>query len=72
MTKKKEEAYEKMPVLHLHAAGIDVGSREHFVAIGQDKMHVKSFGVYTVDLEALCQWLKGKANTMVALESTGT
>ena len=71
MTKKKEKHYEKMPVLNLHAAGIDVGSREHYVAIGQGKEHVKTFGVYTSDLEALCQWLISHEITTVAMESTG-
>ena len=51
MTKTKEQKYEQMPVLNEHAAGIDVGSREHYVAIGQGKEHVKRFGVYTSELE---------------------
>lgn len=72
MTKQKEKSFEKMPVLHLHAAGIDVGSREHYVAIGQGKEHVKKFGVYTSDLQALCQWLIACGITTVALESTGS
>lgn len=37
MTKSKEKIYQQMPVLNLHAAGIDVGSREHYVAVGQGK-----------------------------------
>jgi putative effector of murein hydrolase len=35
-----------MDIIHPHAAGIDVGSRSHFVAIGQAKEDVKEFGVY--------------------------
>ena len=72
MTKQKEKSFEKMPVLNLHAAGIDVGSREHYVAIGQGKEHVKKFGVYTSDLQALCLWLVALGITTVALESTGS
>ena len=72
MEKKKEKSFEKMPVLNAHAAGIDVGSREHYVAIGQGKEHVKKFGVYTKDLLELCQWLTAHGIKTVALESTGS
>ena len=40
---KKDEI--SMQVINPHAAGIDVGSREHFVAVGQRSEDVKSFGV---------------------------
>ena len=71
MDQKKEKSFEKMPVLNAQAAGIDVGSREHYVAVGQGKEHVKKFGVYTKDLLELCQWLRNHGITTVALESTG-
>lgn len=58
-------------VIHPHAAGIDVGSREHFVAIGQGLQDVKSFGVYAEDLSSLAQWLLDNKITTVAMESTG-
>lgn len=61
-----------MPVVNPHAAGIDVGSRSHFVAIGQRAEDVREFGVYSDDLESLCKWLKAEGVTAVALESTGT
>ncbi|MEQ9413031.1 MAG: IS110 family transposase [Cyclobacteriaceae bacterium] len=63
----------KMPltVVNPHAAGIDVGSRTHFVAIGQDQKDVKSFGVYAQDLTALAKWLIDNQVTSVAMESTG-
>ena len=72
MKKAKEKSFEKMPVLNAYAAGIDVGSREHYVAIGQGKEHVRKFGVYTEDLSELCKWLQSKGITTVALESTGS
>src|SRR5215210_7964287 len=62
----------KMPVVNLAAAGIDVGSRSHFVAIGQSKEDVRDFGVYTEDLHALCRHLVANGITTVALESTGS
>lgn len=64
--------FERMPILHAHAAGIDVGSRSHFVAVGQGKEDVKEFGVYTEDLHGLCQHLIAHHVTTVALESTGS
>lgn len=53
----KTDRFEKMPVVNSAAAGIDVGSRSHFVAIGQNKDDVKEFGVYTEDLHALSKHL---------------
>ena len=61
-----------MPIVNPNAAGIDVGSRSHFVAVGQGTDDVREFGVYSDDLQALCLWLKEKGVTAVALESTGT
>ena len=46
-----------MDVVNFNASGIDVGSRSHYVAIGQELEDVKEFGVYAEDLTALCQWL---------------
>jgi len=60
-----------MDVVNTNAAGIDVGSRSHFVAIGQELKDVKEFGVYAEDLSALCQWLVDSGVTTVAMESTG-
>ena len=60
-----------MEVVNAHSAGIDVGSRSHYVAIGQSPDAVKEFGCYTADLHELCKWLKSKGITSVALESTG-
>jgi transposase len=69
---KIKDRFEKMPVVHLHAAGIDVGSRSHFVAVGQNKGDVKEYGVYTADLHRLCQDLVKAGKATVALESTGS
>lgn len=69
---KAEYRFEKMPVVHLHAAGIDVGSKSHFVAIGQRKEDVKEYGVYTKDIHLLCKDLVNAGMTTVALESTGS
>ncbi len=61
-----------LEVVNPNAAGIDIGSRSHWVAIGQDAQDVKEFGVYSEDNEALCKWLLENKITTIAMESTGT
>lgn len=61
-----------MEIINPHAAGIDVGSRSHFVAVGQGKDDVKEFGVYNEDLQAIITWLLAHEIKSVAMESTGT
>lgn len=68
MQKKKV----KMDVINSHAAGIDIGSRSHFVAVGQGDEDVKEFGVYNEDLKAIAEWLSSHGVKTVAMESTGT
>jgi transposase len=53
------------------AAGIDVGSRSHWVSIGTSEGQTREYGVFTEDLHTLCQWLKSEGIRTVALESTG-
>lgn len=60
-----------MEVINPNAAGIDVGSKSHFVAVGQSLEDVKEFGVYAEDLVELCEWLLSYGITTVAMESTG-
>lgn len=67
--KKKKLALE---IINPHAAGIDVGSRSHYVAIGQGDEDVREFGVYAEDLRELTHWLIKNEVTTVAMESTGT
>ena len=61
-----------LDVVNPHAAGIDIGSRSHWVAVGQNAEDVKEFGVYSEDQKDLCEWLKHHKVTTVAMESTGT
>ncbi len=62
-------------LLHLnqHAAGIDIGSRSHFVAVpeGTNDQPVREFSTFTDDLERLAEWLISCGVTTVAMESTG-
>ena len=65
-----------MPVVHPHAAGIDVGSVEHWVCVPEDSVpegqeNVRAFGGFTVDLDKLVEWLLACGIKTVAIESTG-
>ena len=68
MTKRKKMELE---IINPNAGGIDVGSKSHFVAVGQSLEDVKEFGVYAEDLTNLCLHLKICGVTTVAMESTG-
>lgn len=61
-----------MEIVNPRAAGIDIGSRSHWVAIGQGPTDFKEFGVYNEDLFAIAQWLRESGIKTVAMESTGT
>ena len=56
-----------------NAAGIDIGSASHFVAVPPDRDAdpVREFPSFTVDLNALADWLKTCGVDTVAMESTG-
>ena len=58
---------------HPHAAGIDIGAREIYVAVpsGSCERSVRSFPTFTEDLHALRDWVKDCGVTTVAMESTG-
>ena len=60
-----------LEVVNPNAVGIDIGSRSHWVAVGQNAQDVKEFGVYSDDHQALCEWLKKHEVTTIAMESTG-
>lgn len=69
---EKQNKKISLEVVHPNAAGIDIGSRSHWVAVGQDAQDIKEFGVYSEDQMAMCEWLKLKEVTHIAMESTGT
>jgi transposase len=64
---------EALQVCNPHAAGIDIGEAEHWVAVppGCAPQPVRRFGTFTVDLDALADWLIDCGVTTVAMESTG-
>ena len=61
-----------MEVVNPQAAGIDIGSRSHMVAVGQGENEIREFGVYNEDLKNMVGWLKEHGVKTVAMESTGT
>lgn len=58
-----------MPVVNPNAAGIDAGSRSHFVCVAQD--NVKEFPSHTAGLHEICEHFKAHGIKTVAIESTG-
>ncbi len=80
MTKRRKKSKFKVQSLtqqlqhiNLNAAGIDIGSERHMIAVpeGRDEVSVREFGTFTVDLRALADWLQQCGVTTVAMESTG-
>jgi len=69
---EKEKKQISLEVVHPNAAGIDIGSRSHWVAVGQNAEDIKEFGVYSEDQIAMSNWLQQKGVTHIAMESTGT
>ena len=64
----------QLAAVNLHAAGIDIGSQEHWVAVPHrtvTRNRCARFGACTADLEALATWLQQCGVTTVAMESTG-
>lgn len=59
--------------INLNAAGIDIGSEHHMVAVpeGRAEVAVREFSTFTADLNALADWLQQCGVTTVAMESTG-
>lgn len=62
-----------MAVVHPNAAGIDIGSTLHAVAVpkDRDKESVRTFGTLSCDLKEISLWLKKCGIETVAMESTG-
>ena len=72
-SKSRPDPFSGLPPLNLNAAGIDIGSREHYVAVpfDRDPKPVQSFKTFTCDLNRLADWLQACRIDTVAMESTG-
>jgi len=66
---------EALPVQHPHAAGIDIGSRSHWVCVGfttdAASCLIREFPAHTAGLKAIAAFLREHQVTSIALESTG-
>jgi transposase len=66
---------EGLKVVNGHAAGVDIGSRSHWVCVGVsvDKAAdvIREFSAYTEGLHEIVAYLRAHGVTTVAMESTG-
>lgn len=71
--KKSRHRSSELNVINPHTAGIDLGSREHWVCVPPEatESNIRSFGCTTPELLALADWLAFCGVTSVAMESTG-
>lgn len=62
-----------LPIIHPFAAGIDIGSRFHVVAVSPDLCDepVQTFQAFTSDLQRMAAWLVATGTKTVVMESTG-
>ena len=71
----KAAQVEALPVQHPHAAGIDIGSRSHWVCVGftteAASCLIREFPAHTDGLKAIADFLREHQVDTVALESTG-
>jgi hypothetical protein len=72
---QRNRAYSRasLSLTHPNAAGIDIGSASHYVAVPPDRDDepVREFPSFTADLQHLADWLDGCGVDTVAMESTG-
>lgn len=62
-----------LPVIHQRAAGIDIGSRFHVVAVPTDLTNepVQTFQAFTADIQQMAAWLLAIGIETVVMDSTG-
>jgi transposase len=65
--------WKALDVVHPDSAGIDIGGREHWVAISpeKDEQPVRCFECFTSDLEQMADWLAARGVRSIAMQSTG-
>lgn len=71
--RKRATTQAAISLTHPNAAGIDIGSASHFVAVPPDRDDepVREFPSFTRDLHLLADWLDACSIDTVAMESTG-
>ena len=75
LRQKEAAQVEALPLQHAHAAGIDIGSRSHWVCVGfttdATSCLIREFPAHTAGLKAIAAFLREHQVTTIALESTG-
>src|SRR5262245_46020071 len=75
LRQKEAARVEALPVQHPHAAGIDIGSRSHWVCVrfttDAASCLIREFPAHTAGLKAIAAFLREHQVTTIALESTG-
>lgn len=78
MIKKKSKKVKKVRIneftlVNPNAAGIDISSKDHVVAVPEDRddTPVRTFYSFTCDLHKIAEWLKKCRVDTIAIESTG-
>jgi transposase len=70
---KLVDVTEGLSPMNLNAAGIAVGSAEHYVAvpIGRDPHSVQKFGCFNAELYRMVKWLLDCGMKSVLMQATG-
>lgn len=73
LNQSASKANPNLTQINENAAGIDIGSGEHWVCVPSDRVevNVRKFGCFTPDLVAMADWLTECGVETVAMESTG-
>ncbi len=73
LLKSENASSSSLPIIFPNTAGIDIGSRSHFVAVPSDRSPhpVTEFKTFTCDLHKMVNWLKECGIETVIMESTG-
>lgn len=71
--KKRQTPNQALPVINPYAAGIDIGSTFHVVAVSPSLSDepIQTFQSFTTDIHRMADWLVRLGITTVAMESTG-
>ena len=71
--KRKSKSNPSFEQIRWHAAGIDIGDEEIYVAVppDRDEKPVRRFATFTADLHTLADWLEDCGIETAAMESTG-
>lgn len=73
MARKSTSPKGRLTIVHQHCAGVDIGSREHWVAVDPTccDQPIRKFSSFSDDLYAMSDWLQSLGVEVVAMEATG-